>query len=41
VIDTALDEGKRDFIGGNCTVSLMLMAIGGLFRRVWSSGSAP
>jgi aspartate-semialdehyde dehydrogenase len=33
VIDTALDEGKRDFIGGNCTVSLMLMAIGGLFRE--------
>ncbi len=23
---------RRDFIGGNCTVSLMLMAIGGLFR---------
>jgi aspartate-semialdehyde dehydrogenase len=33
VIDRALDEGKRDFIGGNCTVSLMLMAIGGLFRE--------
>jgi aspartate-semialdehyde dehydrogenase len=33
VIDTALDQGKRDFIGGNCTVSLMLMAIGGLFRE--------
>ncbi|QGU32686.1 aspartate-semialdehyde dehydrogenase [Thermochromatium tepidum] len=32
VIDAALDAGKRDFIGGNCTVSLMLMAIGGLFR---------
>src|SRR5215204_3921717 len=24
VIDTALDRGVRDFIGGNCTVSLML-----------------
>jgi aspartate-semialdehyde dehydrogenase len=32
VIEAALREGKRDFIGGNCTVSLMLMAIGGLFR---------
>jgi len=32
VIDRALAEGKRDFIGGNCTVSLMLMAIGGLFK---------
>ena len=25
--------GVRDFIGGNCTVSLMLMALGGLFTR--------
>lgn len=33
VIDGALQQGKRDFIGGNCTVSLMLMAIGGLFRE--------
>ena len=32
VIDAALARGVRDFIGGNCTVSLMLMAIGGLFR---------
>jgi aspartate-semialdehyde dehydrogenase len=32
VIDAALAAGQRDFIGGNCTVSLMLMAIGGLFR---------
>jgi aspartate-semialdehyde dehydrogenase len=32
IIDAALDDGRRDFIGGNCTVSLMLMAIGGLFR---------
>ena len=32
VIDAALTAGKRDFIGGNCTVSLMLMAVGGLFR---------
>ncbi len=32
VIDEALAKGQKDFIGGNCTVSLMLMAIGGLFR---------
>jgi len=32
VIDRALDSGVRDFIGGNCTVSLMLMAMAGLFR---------
>ncbi|MGA7982002.1 MAG: aspartate-semialdehyde dehydrogenase [Chromatiaceae bacterium] len=33
VIEDALAAGKRDFIGGNCTVSLMLMAVGGLFRH--------
>jgi len=33
VIDRALNAGIRAFIGGNCTVSLMLMAIGGLFRE--------
>jgi aspartate-semialdehyde dehydrogenase len=32
VIDSALAKGQKDFIGGNCTVSLMLMALGGLFR---------
>jgi len=32
VIDQALQKGQKDFIGGNCTVSLMLMALGGLFR---------
>jgi aspartate-semialdehyde dehydrogenase len=32
VIKTALAQGKKDFIGGNCTVSLMLMALGGLFK---------
>ena len=32
VIDAALAAGQKDFIGGNCTVSLMLMALGGLFR---------
>jgi aspartate-semialdehyde dehydrogenase len=33
VIDSALDKGTRSYIGGNCTVSLMLMAMGGLFRE--------
>jgi aspartate-semialdehyde dehydrogenase len=32
VIDNALRAGVTDFIGGNCTVSLMLMAMAGLFR---------
>ena len=32
VIDAALKDGVRDFVGGNCTVSLMLMGLGGLFR---------
>jgi aspartate-semialdehyde dehydrogenase len=35
VIDQALQRGVRDFIGGNCTVSLMLMALSGLFRAGW------
>lgn len=33
LIDQALNDGVRNFVGGNCTVSLMLMAIGGLFRQ--------
>ncbi|RMG32963.1 MAG: aspartate-semialdehyde dehydrogenase [Gammaproteobacteria bacterium] len=33
VIDKALASGKKDFIGGNCTVSLMLMGLGGLFQN--------
>ncbi len=35
VIDRALANGQKDFIGGNCTVSLMLMAIHSLFERGW------
>ncbi len=31
VIDRGLAKGIKDYIGGNCTVSLMLMALGGLF----------
>jgi len=33
VIDKALESGVTDFIGGNCTVSLMLMAMAGLFKE--------
>jgi aspartate-semialdehyde dehydrogenase len=33
VIDKAVKAGVRDYIGGNCTVSLMLMAIDGLLKN--------
>lgn len=33
VIDDALANGVKDFVGGNCTVSLMLLALGGLFAE--------
>lgn len=33
VIDGALDRGIKEYVGGNCTVSLMLMALGGLFNE--------
>lgn len=32
VIRDAIGRGVKEFIGGNCTVSLMLMAMGGLFQ---------
>ncbi len=31
-IDDAIQNGKRDLIGGNCTVSLMLLAMHGLLK---------
>ncbi|MCP4716008.1 MAG: aspartate-semialdehyde dehydrogenase, partial [Deltaproteobacteria bacterium] len=31
VIDKGLSGGIKNYVGGNCTVSLMLMALGGLF----------
>jgi len=34
-IDAGLGRGVKDYIGGNCTVSLMLMAIAGLFAQGW------
>ena len=33
VIDQAIARGVRDFAGGNCTVSCMMMGVGGLFRE--------
>ena len=33
VIDAALSRGVKNYIGGNCTVSLMMMALAGLFRH--------
>jgi len=33
VIKNGLANGVKTYVGGNCTVSLMLMAIGGLFER--------
>ena len=33
VIDHQLDAGTLNYIGGNCTVSLMLMGLGGLFEH--------
>ncbi|MDD3516739.1 MAG: aspartate-semialdehyde dehydrogenase [Chromatiales bacterium] len=33
VIRDGLAQGVKNYIGGNCTVSLMLMALGGLYER--------
>ncbi len=33
VIDASLAKGGKNWIGGNCTVSLMLMGLGGLFKH--------
>lgn len=38
VIKDGLARGVKDYIGGNCTVSLMLMASARCSRPVWSSG---
>jgi aspartate-semialdehyde dehydrogenase len=34
-IEAAIARGVRDLVGGNCTVSLMLMGLAGLFRQGW------
>jgi aspartate-semialdehyde dehydrogenase len=39
VIDAALKAGVKNYIGGNCTVSLMMMAVAGCCARTSSSGS--
>ena len=33
LINDAVAQGRKDFIGGNCTVSLMLMGMAGLFQN--------
>ncbi len=33
VIDAALKSGVKNYVGGNCTVSLMLIALAGLFKN--------
>ncbi|EGF33967.1 Aspartate-semialdehyde dehydrogenase [Oxalobacteraceae bacterium IMCC9480] len=33
VIKTGLQRGIKNYVGGNCTVSCMLMGLGGLFRH--------
>ncbi|TMO47678.1 aspartate-semialdehyde dehydrogenase [Pseudoalteromonas ruthenica] len=33
VIEQGLEQGVKTFVGGNCTVSLMLLALGGLFEQ--------
>ena len=41
VIKAALARGVRDYIGGNCTVSCMLMGVGALFKAdlvEWMTG---
>ena len=35
IIDQGLADGIKDYVGGNCTVSLMLMALAGLFEKGW------
>lgn len=41
IIMGALNKGIRTYVGGNCTVSLMLMAVGGLFKKDMIEWIAP
>ena len=41
VIDKALADGVKDYIGGNCTVSLMLMALVDYSSKAGWSGLLP
>ncbi len=40
VITAGLNNGVKTFVGGNCTVSLMLMSSAACLLRIWWSGSA-
>ncbi|STW47227.1 aspartate-semialdehyde dehydrogenase [Klebsiella pneumoniae] len=40
VINAGLNNGVKTFVGGNCTVSLMLMSSAACFAQIWWSGSA-
>lgn len=33
VVEQGIKDGVKTYVGGNCTVSLMLMALGGLFEK--------
>ncbi len=33
LLSQGIKTGIKNYIGGNCTVSLMLMALGGLFKH--------
>ncbi len=39
-IQQGIHSGTNTFVGGNCTVSLMLMALGGLYEKGWWNGLA-
>ncbi len=40
MITAGLNNGVKTFVGGNCTVSLMLMSSAACLLRIWWSGSA-
>jgi aspartate-semialdehyde dehydrogenase len=41
VIDRGIESGIKTYVGGNCTVSLMLLALGGLFEKGLVEWAAP
>lgn len=41
VIMRALENGQKEFIGGNCTVSLMMLALGGILEQDWVEWITP
>jgi aspartate-semialdehyde dehydrogenase len=41
VITDGLTKGVKTYVGGNCTVSLMMMAIGGLLEQGWVEWISP